>query len=627
MEERLLDQFLLAGLGAGNTDGTLAADRAAITEFRTFTGIPLWEIRSADADRFLAHQRRDKALMPITVYGKAARIARFYDFLTTRYRTDILAVTGWSVQQPIDEFNRPHKGPDRLVRIPPSGREITDLFGAWRTRLPKARKFLPAARDYMTASLWRRGGLRINETVMLNVGDWYPHWGPHGKLHVRHGKGSAGTGPKERLVPGIDEIDALMTWWLTDVRPQWGDDLTHPGAPMFPSERPDRTGRCARVGPDAMRAGLARAVDTLLPAWSRRLTPHGLRHFCASSLYERGMGLRAIQDLLGHRWLATTSGYIHVHQDHIEQSWAGERAHRRPARLRGVTRVRWNLKECAATRGVTTCAGMRRLLAGAGRRFSTGKISALWSGTPISIRLDDLETICAVLGCEPGHLLLPDHPTPLPAPAAAPYGPQPVAAAVAAASCGRGAADEQRVAATAPYGPQPAAAVAAAAPCTPEPAAAVPREPAAATPCRPGPHTAAAAAAADANGGAGVGRVRPGAGRVFGGVTRRQPPTDRPLKDRTPAPELEPAAAAARGGPLPDTGHSPRAAASGPSAAGPGPAGAAPGPAAVGRAEKAPAGQARTGQARADEVPAGEGSGPVRGGPPARGVRRSEPPA
>ncbi len=46
------------------------------------------------------------------------------------------------------------------------------------------------------------------------------------------------------------------------------------------------------------------------------------------------------------------------------------------------------------------------MLAGAGLVISAGKMSNLWSGQPVTIRLDDLEVICEVLGCEPGDLLV-----------------------------------------------------------------------------------------------------------------------------------------------------------------------------------------------------------------------------
>ena len=41
----------------------------------------------------------------------------------------------------------------------------------------------------------------------------------------------------------------------------------------------------------------------------------------ASSLYGAGMDLKALQELLGHQWLSTTSGYIHVRSEHVELAW------------------------------------------------------------------------------------------------------------------------------------------------------------------------------------------------------------------------------------------------------------------------------------------------------------------
>jgi DNA-binding Xre family transcriptional regulator len=70
--------------------------------------------------------------------------------------------------------------------------------------------------------------------------------------------------------------------------------------------------------------------------------------------------------------------------------------------------MRWNLRLKAAERGIWKSADMRRRLAEVGLEFSAGKMSALWSGTPTSVRLDDLDVICAVLDCEPSELLIPE---------------------------------------------------------------------------------------------------------------------------------------------------------------------------------------------------------------------------
>lgn len=68
--------------------------------------------------------------------------------------------------------------------------------------------------------------------------------------------------------------------------------------------------------------------------------------------------------------------------------------------------MQWNLRMVAAQRGVWKASDLRRALAEAGLPISAGKMSHLWSNTPISVRLDDLDVICAVLDCTPAELLL-----------------------------------------------------------------------------------------------------------------------------------------------------------------------------------------------------------------------------
>jgi len=70
--------------------------------------------------------------------------------------------------------------------------------------------------------------------------------------------------------------------------------------------------------------------------------------------------------------------------------------------------MKWNLRLTAANRGVWKASELQRLLAEHGLVISAGKMSGLWSGQPASIKLDDLDVICAVLGCEIGELLIPE---------------------------------------------------------------------------------------------------------------------------------------------------------------------------------------------------------------------------
>lgn len=61
--------------------------------------------------------------------------------------------------------------------------------------------------------------------------------------------------------------------------------------------------------------------------------------------------------------------------------------------------MRWNLRLAAANRGVWKASELQRTLAEHGLVISAGKMSGLWSGSPASVKLDDLDIICAVLGC------------------------------------------------------------------------------------------------------------------------------------------------------------------------------------------------------------------------------------
>jgi DNA-binding Xre family transcriptional regulator len=84
--------------------------------------------------------------------------------------------------------------------------------------------------------------------------------------------------------------------------------------------------------------------------------------------------------------------------------------------MEGTGEMKWNLRLAAANRGIWKASELQRLLAERGMVISAGKMSGLWSGQPNTIKLDELDVICAVLGCGVGELLLPD-PVAVPEPA------------------------------------------------------------------------------------------------------------------------------------------------------------------------------------------------------------------
>jgi DNA-binding Xre family transcriptional regulator len=67
--------------------------------------------------------------------------------------------------------------------------------------------------------------------------------------------------------------------------------------------------------------------------------------------------------------------------------------------------MKWNLRWAAARRDIWRPSDLLTAFEDVGFAPSLSKVAALWSGKPISVRLDDLDKICAALGCTVGDLL------------------------------------------------------------------------------------------------------------------------------------------------------------------------------------------------------------------------------
>jgi len=334
-ETDVLAGFVLARASAGLADSTIRKDTDNLDLIRGWFGRPLWELQPEDADAYFGRVLRNTK--PATRAGRASALTVYFQFLELRHKVEIYNLTGRVVECPLDEMNRPRASVDPQLRVPPAEAEIEQLFTGWREELATCRKFAPTARNYAAARLEADVGLRVNEVRMLDLDDVRWELGRFGKLNVRHGKGSRRRGPKPRLVPLINGADRNLRWFIEDVWGQFDDDHERPGAPLFPSERKSRDGSSSRATASVFRHSLAEAADRHLPSWSGKLTPHVLRHYCASQLYLSGMSLFAIQELLGHSWTGTTARYVHVHGTHVEDAWvAGQQ--RAANRWKGLSR-------------------------------------------------------------------------------------------------------------------------------------------------------------------------------------------------------------------------------------------------------------------------------------------------
>lgn len=332
-ETDVLAAFVLARSAAGLTDSTVRGDLSNLEQIRAWFGRPLWEMDPPDADAYFGRVLRGAPSG--TRLARAGALSVYFEFLELRHKVELHAMTGRVVECPIDEVNRPRGRKDAKLRIPPLRAEVDALFSGWAQELATCRKFAPTARNYTASRLMADVGLRINEARHLDLTDIRWELGYFGKIHVRVGKGARGSGPRERMVPMLNGADRTLRWFIEDVWGQFGDDHTRPGAPLLLSERTGVGGSRNRVGYDALRRGLAEATAAHLPTWVGRMSPHVLRHFCASQLYLSGVDLISIQEMYGHAWVTTTMKYVHVQRSRIEEAWiAGQR--RAGKRLEGL---------------------------------------------------------------------------------------------------------------------------------------------------------------------------------------------------------------------------------------------------------------------------------------------------
>jgi len=261
------------------------------------------ELGAREVQQFLDHLARDRGVSASTQNQALAALVFLYN--------DVLAVR-LEKQLTLVRAQRPERIP---VVLTPS--EVTTLLAELR------------GPPLLMASLLYGAGLRLLECARLRIKD--VDFERH-EIRVRDGKGQ-----KDRIVPLPAALTSSLRDHIRQVERQHQDDLRNgagcvelpgslrvkfPNAPrewpwqwLFPATRKyldpktSETRRHHRHETAVQRAVRQAALTARL---TKRVSCHTLRHSFATHLLESGYDIRTIQELLGHRDVATTMIYTHV---------------------------------------------------------------------------------------------------------------------------------------------------------------------------------------------------------------------------------------------------------------------------------------------------------------------------
>jgi integrase/recombinase XerD len=175
--------------------------------------------------------------------------------------------------------------------------EVTALLGAFTGDTPRAQ------RDRALLELLYATGIRISEAVGLDLED----------LDLEDGLVRVlGKGDKERVVPVGRTARGALAEYLRDGRLRLRGARSRRVAEsdaVFLNARGTRISRqaCWSIVRDAgARVGI-----------HQELSPHVLRHSCATHMLDHGADLRVVQELLGHATISTTQVYTKVSPERL----------------------------------------------------------------------------------------------------------------------------------------------------------------------------------------------------------------------------------------------------------------------------------------------------------------------
>jgi integrase/recombinase XerD len=289
----------------GRSVNTLSAYRRDLRAYHAWLAsrsVALVDVAAADIAAYIAHLRKqDKA--PASVARATVAVRSLHHFLADEGLSAIDAAV--AVETP----RVPAGLPKALTE-----EEVTDLIDGLVGDDPISQ------RDRAVLEVLYGTGIRISELVGLSIADV----DLDAALLRAFGKGS-----KERIVPlGRAAVRALAQWFDA-------------GRPAIEPERWARRGDAEAVFLNARGGRLTRAGAWLVvkrhgerAGLSGRLSPHVLRHSCATHLLDHGADIRAVQELLGHVSISTTQVYTKVSTERLWQVY--QDAHPRASGVPGA---------------------------------------------------------------------------------------------------------------------------------------------------------------------------------------------------------------------------------------------------------------------------------------------------
>lgn len=210
-------------------------------------------------------------------YAIARKISALNGFFTFLLKEKSIAAN------PMSSIDRPKINPRNALRKRLLKEDVHRLLAFVRDSSKEK------LRDLALFAVFIYGGLRVQELISLRPADIRFD---ESCVEVLHGKGD-----KQRIVPIPDGPLSLIRAYY--------DHRDIPDAPTFFYNHAGKP----------MAAGTAHYIVkrfTKALGLDPKISPHKLRHTCATILLEAGIDLRFIQEFLGHADISTTQIYTHV---------------------------------------------------------------------------------------------------------------------------------------------------------------------------------------------------------------------------------------------------------------------------------------------------------------------------